>query len=215
MNGGAWLTITVLAAIWPFGRVEDESETSGTIRDLDPIIIDVQPGAPIESSDAKAMESYRLFLDLASNDAVLQAEAMRRLADLQLETEEGSETAQNVEALGDALGGTIDLYEQLLESYPDYEKNDLVLYQLSRAYEAGGDTQLQQRPQSGAPAALWIGLRRHRESYLLRELTTAGFLPSYGFPLYVVPFVDTTKDKLEWRHAQRVAGNAPDDDRPG
>jgi TolA-binding protein len=86
------------------------------------------------------MESYKLFLDLASNDALLQAEAMRRLADLQLETEEGVELARNIESLGDALGGTIELYEQLLESYPDYQKNDLVLYQLSRAYEAGGET---------------------------------------------------------------------------
>ena len=30
------------------------------------------------------------------------------------------------------------MYEQLLESYPNYPKNDLVLYQLARAYEAEG-----------------------------------------------------------------------------
>ena len=30
------------------------------------------------------------------------------------------------------------MYEQLLESYPNYAKNDLVLYQLARAYEAEG-----------------------------------------------------------------------------
>lgn len=85
---------------------------------------------------------------------------------------------------------------------------------LLREYqEAGGD--INKRPESGVQAALWFGLKRHRESYLLRELATAGFLPSYGFPLYVVPFVDTTKDMLDWRDAQRAAGNAPDDDRPG
>lgn len=88
---------------------------------------------------------------------------------------------------------------------------------LLREYkEAGGDaTRLDERPQSGAQRALWLGLRRHRESYLLRELAAAGFLPSYGFPLYVVPFVDTTKDTLDWREAQRAAGVPPDDDRPG
>jgi DEAD/DEAH box helicase domain-containing protein len=88
---------------------------------------------------------------------------------------------------------------------------------LLREYqEAGGDVaKVDQRPESGAQAALWFGLKRHRESYLLRELATAGFLPSYGFPLYVVPFVDTTKDLLDWKQAQRLAGNAPDDDRPG
>jgi len=139
MNGGLWLTMAAIAAIWPFGRDEGEPDVTGTIADLDQVVVDIQPGAPIQSSDAKAMESYRLFLDLASSDALLQAEAMRRLADLQLESEEGSELAQNIESLGAALGGTVDLYEQLLESYPDYEKNDLVLYQLSRAYEASGE----------------------------------------------------------------------------
>jgi TolA-binding protein len=141
MNGGAWVTIAVLSAVWPFGREKNDTEESGTIRDLDQVVIEIQPGAPIDSSDAKAIENYRLFLELASSDAVLQAEAMRRLADLQLESEEGGEAAENIESLGIALGGTIDLYEQLLESYPDYERNDLVLYQLSRAYEAGGDTE--------------------------------------------------------------------------
>jgi hypothetical protein len=127
MNAGAWVTIAVLSAIWPFGRDKGEAEPNGTNRDLDQVIVEVQPGAPIESSDEKALESYRLFLDLAASDASLQAEAMRRLADLQLETEEGSELARDVESLGRALGGTIDLYEQMLETYTDYEKNDLVL----------------------------------------------------------------------------------------
>src|SRR5205814_7901924 len=30
------------------------------------------------------------------------------------------------------------MYEKLLKTYPDYKKNDLVLYQLARAYEAAG-----------------------------------------------------------------------------
>ena len=71
------------------------------------------------------------------DDPLLQAEAMRRLADLQLETTEAQELQANLQALGD-LGGTIGMYEKLLESYPNYAKNDLVLYQLARAYEAEG-----------------------------------------------------------------------------
>jgi TolA-binding protein len=139
VNSALWLSIAVIGAIWPFGRDKEEAET-GTIQDLENVVIEVEPGAPIESSDAKAMESYELFLDLASSDPVLQAEAMRRLADLQLESEEAAELVRNIEETGDALGGTIDLYEELLESYPEHGKNDLVLYQLSRAYEAGGET---------------------------------------------------------------------------
>ena len=139
MSSTLWLAVAAIAAIWPFGRHKDDE--TGTIQDLQNVVVEVEPGAPIESSDTKAIENYRLFLDLASADPVLQAEAMRRLADLQLESEEAEELARNVESLGGDLGGTIDLYEKLLQSYPDYEKNDLVLYQLSRAYEVAGDNE--------------------------------------------------------------------------
>ena len=139
MNGSLWLTIVATAAIWPFGRDKDKLEESGTIRDLEGAVVAVDTSAAIESSEARAMESYQLFLELASGDPLLQAEAMRRLADLKLESEEAAELARNVESLGGALGDTIGLYEELLESYPAYAKNDLVLYQLSRAYEAAGE----------------------------------------------------------------------------
>jgi TolA-binding protein len=63
---------------------------------------------------------------------------MRRLADLRLESTEVTELQGNIQALGGDIGGTVELYEKLLATYPDYKKNDLVLYQLARAYEAEG-----------------------------------------------------------------------------
>lgn len=78
---------------------------------------------------------------------------------------------------------------------------------------AGG--KVAQEPTTGAQWALWFALKRHRESYLLRELATAGFLPSYGFPLYVVPFVDTTEEFRAWKKAEKTSPQSPDDDRPG
>jgi TolA-binding protein len=144
MSGGALLTIIVVAGLWPpwpFGRGGDKEDIEGTIKELDAVVVEVDRDSTIESSEAKAMESYRLFLDLASEDPLLQAEAMRRLADLQLETGETEQLQRNLQALGGNLGGTIDLYTKLLETYPNYAKNDLVLYQLARAYEAGGDNE--------------------------------------------------------------------------
>lgn len=44
--------------------------------------------------------------------------------------------------------------------------------------------------------ALEIQLRRLREEYLLRELALRNFLPGYGFPTQVVPFVTTTAEDL-------------------
>jgi TolA-binding protein len=144
MSNAPLLVLLTIAAIWPFGRDRDrdrdrekEPEPTGTIKDLERRRVDVDTSAAIVGSEAKAMESYRMFLDVASDDPVLRAEAMRRLADLQLETADVEELTSNVESLG-ALGGTIDMYEQLLKSYPNYAKNDLVLYQLARAYEAEG-----------------------------------------------------------------------------
>ncbi len=140
---GVILSIMAMTALWPpwpFGRGERERppEVTGTIEDLYQRTVEVDTEGAIVGSQAKAMESYRLFLDLASEDPILQTEAMRRLADLQLEATEIEQLQSNLQALGGEFGGTVHLYEQLLEAYPDYEKNDLVLYQLARAYEING-----------------------------------------------------------------------------
>jgi TolA-binding protein len=142
MSNAPLVVLLTIAAIWPFGRDRDrerdkEPEPTGTIKDLEHRAVEVDTSAAIVGSEAKAMESYRLFLNVASDDPVLKAEAMRRLADLQLETADVDELAANVQSLG-AFSGTIEMYEQLIESYPNYAKNDLVLYQLARAYEAEG-----------------------------------------------------------------------------
>jgi len=140
---GPFLTVLAITALWPpwpFGRdwSEREPEETGTIQDLAWETVDVDTAITIGGSQAKAMESYRLFLDLTSDDPVLQAEATRRLADLQLETTEIEQLQQNMRALDGEFGGAVRLYEELLNTYPDSEKNDLVLYQLARAYELNG-----------------------------------------------------------------------------
>ena len=141
MSNAPLLVLLATAAIWPsgaFARDRDKpAEPTGTIKDLERAPVEVDTQATIAGSEAKAMESYRMFLDVASDDPVLRAEAMRRLADLQLDSADAEELATNVQALG-TLGSTIEMYQGLLKSYPNYAKNDLVLYQLARAYEAEG-----------------------------------------------------------------------------
>ncbi len=76
-----------------------------------------------------------------SDDPELRAEAMRRLGDLELEANEAGELVENIESLDAArYDSAVNLYQQLLEAYPDYRRNDTVLYQLARAYEVGGRT---------------------------------------------------------------------------
>ncbi len=137
INAPALVFIT-LAAIWPFGHHrKQQDEATGTIQDLSGREVQVDTSAPIDGGEAKAMESYRAFLDLSSDDPSLKAEAMRRLADLQLDTTDAEQLQANVQSLG-VVSSTIEMYQKLLQTYPNYPKNDLVLYQLSRAYEADG-----------------------------------------------------------------------------
>src|SRR5690606_24266590 len=46
-------------------------------------------------------------------------------------------------------------------------------------------------------------VKRHREEYLLRSLSDQGYLPSYGFPLNVVPFVNLTGEEKRARRNER------------
>ena len=107
-----------------------------TIKDLEDQPVDIKSEPPQNVDAAKTMESYKRFLDLNAGDASLRAEALRRLADLNLESSE-SERIEHELVTNEGLRATdaIQLYSALLKTYPKYERNDAVLYQLARAYE--------------------------------------------------------------------------------
>jgi len=115
-----------------------EKKKEKTIADLATKPVVVQPDQKVDASGQKAMENYRRFLELQKTDPQLRAEALRRLADLNMEAGEGERMATEAGAI-DAQGAeAIKLYTNLLKSYPDYPRNDQVLYQLARAYETTG-----------------------------------------------------------------------------
>jgi TolA-binding protein len=112
------------------------SDKQPTIKDLESQQVDISPDPPRGVDSTKTMESYKRFLDLNAGDAALREEAMRRLGDLNLESSE-SERIERELATNEGLRATeaIHLYSALLKTYPKYERNDSVLYQLARAYE--------------------------------------------------------------------------------
>jgi len=113
----------------------------GTIASLEGRAVEVRPGGVIAGSNEKARENYRGFLELVSDDPLLRAEAMRRLADLELEAAEAEQLTNNIDALErSGFDNAVSLFQQLLETYPDYRRNDAVLYQLARACEIAGQT---------------------------------------------------------------------------
>ena len=118
-------------------RVKEED----TIKSLEDKEIDIRPGNVILGSSNLARDNYRAFLDLVTDDPELRAEAMRRLGDLELEATEADQLAENIDTLDHSgYNNAVGLYQQLLEAYPDYRRNDTVLYQLARAYETGART---------------------------------------------------------------------------
>jgi TolA-binding protein len=128
--GASWC-----AAFAPAAHADSQKKPQ-TIKDLDSQQIDVSPDPPKGVDNTKTMESYKRFLDLNAGDAALREEAMRRLGDLNLESSE-SERIEHELATNEGLRATeaIHLYSALLKTYPNYERNDAVLYQLARAYE--------------------------------------------------------------------------------
>jgi cellulose synthase operon protein C len=113
-------------------------QAGGTIGDLNSHPVEVHRDTLASPSVAKAMENYRRFLELQNTDPRLRAEAMRRLGDLNLDAGEMQRMEDEVTATGLQGAEAIRLYLTLLKAYPDYPRNDEVLYQLARAYELTG-----------------------------------------------------------------------------
>lgn len=128
--GSAALAANVAAA--------DRKKPTGTIKDLENREVQVTPDPPSGVSPQQAIEQYRRFLELQSSNPQMRAEAMRRLGDLQLEVDEGAHAEAAAEFSGLDTKEAIQLYEGLLNAYPDYERADTVMYQLARAYELEG-----------------------------------------------------------------------------
>jgi tetratricopeptide (TPR) repeat protein len=133
------LALAVVALCAGIGAdVQAAKKKEKTIADLAARPVVVQPDQKVEASSQRAMENYRRFLELQKTDPQLRAEALRRLADLNMDAGEGDRFAGEASMI-DAQGAeAIQLYSNLLKSYPDYPRNDQVLYQLARAYETTG-----------------------------------------------------------------------------
>lgn len=59
-----------------------------------------------------------------------------------------------------------------------------------------------QNAETPAGKAIGLQLKRLRGEYLLSELASKGFLPGYGFPNDIVPFIPTTLQQINWERQQ-------------
>jgi tetratricopeptide (TPR) repeat protein len=153
------LGVATLIALQAMAAAGSQPATARTVGDLGGRRVDVRTDAPVPKSASKAMENYQRFLQLQNTDPKLRAEALRRLGDLSLESGELERLTNEVSSLDLQGAEAIRLYGTLLRAYPDYPRNDEVLYQLARAYETTGqpaqalttlDTIVRRFPQSQA-----------------------------------------------------------------
>ena len=141
MRIACWTAIAFLALC---GAAQDahakKQPAQPTLKELVNKKVEVQPEPPIDVQPEQAADEYRRFLERANTDERLRVEAMRRLGDLSLETDEADRSTTDPSHLSAAeLKEAIKLYEKLLAAYPHYDRADAVLYQLARAYEAEGE----------------------------------------------------------------------------
>src|SRR5688572_27527174 len=109
-----------------------------TLRDLKRPAPEIRAGETVAPDPDRAKELYRRFLELEGGDPELRTEAMRRLGDLQIEA--GDSARGETAGMGEAeTREAIEIYTRLLEQEPDYERADVVLYQLARGWESLGD----------------------------------------------------------------------------
>lgn len=92
---------------------------------------------PVEGiEEAQAIEAYKQFLDSAPQSPQ-SAEALRRLADLEMDRAEKANAEANASGEPD-YRPAIARYQQHLAAHPQAGNRDLVLYQLARAQEQAG-----------------------------------------------------------------------------
>ncbi len=135
------LGVSVLLTSLSVPVYAEQLREEDTIKSLENKQPELRPGKLVLGSSTLARDNYRAFLELISDDPELRSEAMRRLGDLELEATEAEQFAENIDELDfSGYDNAVGLFQELLESYPDYRRNDMVLYQLARAYESGGRT---------------------------------------------------------------------------
>jgi cellulose synthase operon protein C len=165
--------LTALAAGSPAFAAE-KAKPARTIKDLEDREVQVRPDPPTDVKPQQAIEQYRRFLELQTQNERMRADAMRRLGDLQVEVDEGTRAVGGEQLSGLELKEAIQLYEGLLQAHPDYERNDAVMYQLSRAYEAQGTPEkalaVMDRMVTKYPRSQWVTEAQFRRGEILFSL---------------------------------------------
>lgn len=157
---------------------------------------------PVAADPEKALDNYRKILEL-SPDPTMRQEALRRMADLQVQVDD----AQGGDADSEKrLSDSIRIYGELLREHPEDANNDRVLYQLARAQQNSGQPQAAVEALSKLladyPASRYASDAHFRRAELLYRLARydeaeAEYRIVIALP-DVGPFFEPAQYKLGW-----------------
>ncbi len=135
--------ITALSACGSSGV--DIGPTIADLENLPPLLetAELEPQVNFEVDRQQVIDSYRALVAITAEGGGTGDE-LRRLADLELESslddQIADDDATQQQGKTDALHA-IGIYEGYLQKYPEREDNDMILYQLSRAYALEAETE--------------------------------------------------------------------------
>ncbi len=172
--------ITCIALL--FGCSSNDANLQPTIASLQEKNAKLDPQVNFKISHQQVIESYHALAEITTNDA-FDGDVLRRLSDLELEASLDNKLSDDAhqqqkgqqEALSAIMG-----YETYLKQFPKRKDNDLILYQLSRAYalESKPDKALAALNQlaSEFPNSLYIDeaqFRRGESLFVMRQYADA------------------------------------------
>ncbi len=109
-----------------------------TIDSLSKRKVVLEPEQKVEVDRDVVASGYREFLEKAPEDENYR-EAMRRLADIELEAGQDQMAKGDGDASGSPVDSAIGLYSSYINNYPEQKSSDNALYQLAKAYDLKGD----------------------------------------------------------------------------
>ncbi len=116
-----------------------ESKKVPTIADLSSAPAITEIAESVSPVRTRAIEYYQAYLQ-KTEFRTHYAEALRRVADLELEISELNKGLEEDDSAGlEIMGSSIEHYQTYLRTYPGHETNDLILYQLAKAYTMLGE----------------------------------------------------------------------------
>lgn len=134
MKNSSFITLSIVLAL---SACSNNSVKDTTIASLSKKTLNLEEPKKITLKREKTSEFYRRFLKSAPRDG-MYGNAMRRLADIELQSAQDKSASDNKTDQIKAkkkIKVAIHLYETFLKTYPDGINNDLILYQLAKAYE--------------------------------------------------------------------------------